>query len=219
VPSKKATTQSETSKKTSEKQTEAQPQVTQPAAATEPGAGPSNAEPAAGGKKKSTKKLVTPKPEAALETAGQAATTATTPKPEAAPKAAGQAVTTAMTPKPEAAPKTASQVAAPAATIPEPGAPKKAAAEQKAAPAVVTKIIAKVDIGYGNILYLRGEGAGLTWEKGVPMDYTEGEWSWSVTTSASQVITFKFLINDTTWSSGGNLTVTAGETLISTPSF
>ena len=43
-------------------------------------------------------------------------------------------------------------------------------AVKKAAPkVVVTTITALVDVGFGNTLYLRGEGPGLSWEKGVPM--------------------------------------------------
>lgn len=82
----------------------------------------------------------------------------------------------------------------------------------------VTRIIANVDVGYGNTLYLRGEGAGLSWNKGVPLDNLGGDqWSWS-TTSAGNIL-FKFLINDNVWSTGDNLTVTQGDTFISTPTF
>src|SRR5690606_12500637 len=38
------------------------------------------------------------------------------------------------------------------------------------APAKDTVIVAKIDVGFGNALYLRGDGPGLSWSKGVPMD-------------------------------------------------
>lgn len=93
--------------------------------------------------------------------------------------------------------------------------------QPEAGTVAVTKIIAKVDIGYGNTLYLRGEGAELgAWDKGIPMENTGGdEWSWSTNAAGSQTLTFKFLINDQTWSSGDNFTVAAGETATLTPSF
>ena len=40
--------------------------------------------------------------------------------------------------------------------------------------------MAKVKIGIGNKPFLRGEGPGLSWEEGVPMNFVEiGKWSWS----------------------------------------
>ncbi len=44
------------------------------------------------------------------------------------------------------------------------------------------------------------------------------EWVWSVFFAQGQ-IEFKFLINDEIWSTGENLTVSAGETCIATPRF
>ena len=96
---------------------------------------------------------------------------------------------------------------------------KKSPARPKAASASVTKIIAKVDLGYGNNLYLRGEGAELSWTKGALMENTAtDEWSWTSQTATSP-LTFKFLINDEIWSTGDNHTVAPGDTSISTPVF
>ncbi|MEM9227635.1 MAG: hypothetical protein AAGA45_06675 [Verrucomicrobiota bacterium] len=93
---------------------------------------------------------------------------------------------------------------------------KKKATKKSAAP--LTTVIAKVDIGWGKQLYLRGEGAGLSWDKGVLMDWVDGDWSWS-TASATQGLVFKFLIDDEIWAEGENLTVAAGGTSVSSPSF
>ena len=43
-----------------------------------------------------------------------------------------------------------------------------------------TSVIATAYIGIGNKLYLRGKGPGLSWEKGVPMQFLSiGKWGWS----------------------------------------
>ena len=43
-----------------------------------------------------------------------------------------------------------------------------------------TAVVAKVKIGIGNKPFLRGEGPGLSWEEGVPMNFVEiGKWAWS----------------------------------------
>jgi hypothetical protein len=93
----------------------------------------------------------------------------------------------------------------------------KAAAEKPAA--ALTQITAYVDIGPGNTLFLRGEGGGLSWEAGVPMECIGGHcWSWSAR-SVGQDITFKLLINDQHWSTGDNLTVADRDTATFMPAF
>lgn len=83
----------------------------------------------------------------------------------------------------------------------------------------LSRIIANTNVGYGNILYLRGEGGGLSWDSGVAMNNDgDNEWSWSIETTDAH-ITFKFLINDLMWAAGDNLTVARGETSVSTPDF
>lgn len=95
-------------------------------------------------------------------------------------------------------------------------------ATKKAPPAkrvVKTSIIARVDVGFGNSLYIRGEGAGLSWDKGVQLDNVSPyEWAFS-TTKAKGDITFKFLINDEIWAEGDNFAVALGGTSISSPVF
>ncbi len=118
-------------------------------------------------------------------------------------------------PAPVAAPVTP-VVVAPKVTkaVKKPAAP-------KAKPAVVTAstiIVAAVDVGFGNALTLRGEGAGLSWEKGVALEYNADN-KWSVSLPASGPITFKFLINDTTWSVGEDYSVPSGASVELTPAF
>jgi hypothetical protein len=130
--------------------------------------------------------------------------------------AARQAKATKKDPakKPAVTAAPASPVAANAASTEK--APKAPAAKPAA---VATRIMAHVDVGPGNTLYIRGEGGGLSWDKGVPMACIGGDcWSWSVK-SAAQQITFKVLINDHQWSAGDNLTVAHGLTATFMPSF
>ncbi len=82
-----------------------------------------------------------------------------------------------------------------------------------------TTVTARVDVGFGNSLYIRGEGAGLSWDKGVLLENVSPyEWTWT-STKAKSDIEFKFLINDELWAEGEDLTVSAGGTSISTPVF
>ena len=96
-------------------------------------------------------------------------------------------------------------------------AARKPAPEKSGPP--VTRVMAYVDVGLGNTLFLRGEGPGLSWESGVPMQWTgEGCWSWSAEAGGEE-ITFKVLINDQHWSGGDNLKVASGDTASFTPAF
>jgi membrane protein involved in colicin uptake len=98
---------------------------------------------------------------------------------------------------------------------------KKAPAKKRAAAkkVVKTSIIARVDVGFGNSLYVRGQGAGLSWDKGVQLDNVSPyEWQFS-STQAKGDVTFKFLINDEIWAEGENITLAKGGTSISSPVF
>jgi hypothetical protein len=59
-----------------------------------------------------------------------------------------------------------------------------------------TRLIATAYIGIGNRLFIRGEGPGLSWEKGVPLQFVSiGKWRWE-TVDAVAPIAFKLLKND-----------------------
>ncbi len=105
--------------------------------------------------------------------------------------------------------------------------PKKAPAKKTVAPkakipskqVVKTSIIARVDVGFGNQLYIRGAGADLSWEKGLQLENVSAyEWAFA-TTKAKSDVTFKLLINDELWAEGDNVTVAEGATSISSPVF
>jgi len=92
-------------------------------------------------------------------------------------------------------------------------------ASAKAAPnGDVTIIEIKHDVGFGNALFLRGKGGGLTWERGVPLSCVDGKtWRWSG--KVKDPIIFKPLINDSIWAAGNDLTVKPGQKLEVKPTF
>tara|TARA_X000000368_G_scaffold405889_1_gene383531 strand:+ start:1388 stop:1723 length:336 start_codon:yes stop_codon:yes gene_type:complete len=84
---------------------------------------------------------------------------------------------------------------------------------------IKTTIAARVDVGFGNNLYIRGEGAGLSWDVGVIMNnLSPYEWVWE-TKSAKKRIEYKFLINDELWENGENQSTSPGGTSITAPTF
>jgi hypothetical protein len=84
---------------------------------------------------------------------------------------------------------------------------------------VATTITARVDVGFGNALFVRGEGPGLSWEKGRPMENVGAD-LWQITlTESARSYTFKFLVNDVTWSAGPDFTAACGTSITLTPEF
>ena len=80
-------------------------------------------------------------------------------------------------------------------------------------------ISTKVDIGFGNTLFLRGEGKGLSWDQGVIMTcVADDEWSLTVAKSAQPRV-FKFLINDEVWCTGEDYSLRSNQSGTFTPSF
>ncbi len=88
------------------------------------------------------------------------------------------------------------------------------------APALVaTTIVAKVDVGFGNALFIRGTGPGLSWEKGLPMSNTGADkWEWS-SVEVSAPFLAKVLINDSIWSLDADTEVAPGSSLLIEPNF
>ena len=82
----------------------------------------------------------------------------------------------------------------------------------------LTTIEVKRDVGFGNAVFMRGQGAGLTWERGLPLVNVDAQtWRWSGL--AKDPITFKLLINDEIWSAGGDLMIKPGQKLEVAPEF
>jgi hypothetical protein len=103
---------------------------------------------------------------------------------------------------------------------------KKPAAPVPVVPAAVAKpkgirvaITAKVDVGFGNALYIRGDGAGLSWNKGTLLDCVSND-TWSIVLpSVDKPLAFKLVLNDEVWSSGEDFNAAPGDTVTVTPAF
>jgi hypothetical protein len=59
-----------------------------------------------------------------------------------------------------------------------------------------TRLLVTAYIGIGNRLFIRGDGPGLDWDKGVPLQFVSiGKWSWE-TAEATAPVSFKLYKND-----------------------
>lgn len=82
-----------------------------------------------------------------------------------------------------------------------------------------TKIVVKYDVGFNNSLFLRGKGASLSWEKGIPLkNIRPDEWVWE-TEAPFSTCEFKVLINDKQYETGENHRLTSGTQMQYTPQF
>lgn len=80
-------------------------------------------------------------------------------------------------------------------------------------------ITAKVDVGFGNALYIRGDGAGLSWNKGSLLDCVSND-TWSIVLpSVDKPLAFKLVLNDEVWSAGEDYNAAPGDTVTVTPAF
>ncbi len=87
------------------------------------------------------------------------------------------------------------------------------------APETVTIIEAKLDVGFGNSVFIRGEGGGLSWDKGTPLQCRDASsWLWSSGESNDQIV-FKLLLNDKLWAKGEDLIAEAGKRIEVVPNF
>ena len=173
---------------------------------------------------------------AAKQTASAATPAVKSPAAEAAKPAPAKAAEKPVTPAPapaapapapaKAAEKPATPAPAPAVPAPAPAkAAEKPAAAKAAKPAAhaqagATVIVAKYDVGHGNNMFIRGEGAGLSWDSGIQMENAGNDvWVWTTNEAGAAAVSFKFLINDVDWSTGDNMTAPAGETTTLYPAF
>ena len=82
-----------------------------------------------------------------------------------------------------------------------------------------TSVVANVMIGIGNKPYLRGDGPGLNWNQGVPMNFIEiGKWAWSPTRKNAS-LTVQLYRNDKDPDQSGKIDVKPGEKVEITPTF
>ncbi|MGH8016957.1 MAG: hypothetical protein ACREIA_01495 [Opitutaceae bacterium] len=82
-----------------------------------------------------------------------------------------------------------------------------------------TSVVATAYIGIGNKLFVRGEGPGLTWERGVPMQFLAiGKWGWTTTDAGGPVIC-RIFRNDETPMLDADVIISPGEKAEITPRF
>jgi hypothetical protein len=143
---------------------------------------------------KTTKKSATPTP-----IANAAATTTIS----TAPILAKPAVITA-----------ASAVPATVKSAPTP-VPAKSSVVTTVAPVTIE---AKIDVGFGNKLFVRGAGEGLSWERGIPLENVDSK-TWRLTVPAKDKVQFKLLLNDSVWAQGEDLVAAPGKKVEVTPAF
>jgi hypothetical protein len=83
----------------------------------------------------------------------------------------------------------------------------------------VALVEAKIDVGVGNSLFIRGEGEGLSWEKGQPLMCVDAaKWVWSAQHAKDRTV-FKLLLNDQIWAQGEDAIVEPGRRVEIVPHF
>ena len=81
-----------------------------------------------------------------------------------------------------------------------------------------TTIEVKIDVGFGNRLFLRGQGEGLSWDRGIPLECVDSQ-TWRLIVPAKDKLQFKLLINDSVWAKGEDVVVTPGKRVEIVPAF
>ena len=80
-------------------------------------------------------------------------------------------------------------------------------------------LVANLHIGIGNVPYVRGEGAGLSWEKGTEMQFLEiGKWEWRAS-EAHETVRARIFLNDKISAFGEDIEINAGEQVEVFPEF
>lgn len=82
-----------------------------------------------------------------------------------------------------------------------------------------TRLLVAAFIGISNKLYIRGDGPGLSWDSGVPMELVGiGKWEWK-TYEANSAINCKVLINDEQWTDSTDIEIPPETTVETSASF
>ncbi|RXK53725.1 hypothetical protein ESB00_18745 [Oleiharenicola lentus] len=86
-----------------------------------------------------------------------------------------------------------------------------AKAESSASSDGATRLLVTAYIGIGNKLFIRGEGPGLSWDKGVPMQFVSiGKWGWA-SHEATGPVKCKLYKNDETAALSGEVSIEPGK--------
>ena len=141
------------------------------------------------------------------------AATPATPAPSPATKTKAKSTPT------KSAPTSAGSSTATTSTPPIPVVKPVPARTENAPVPLSTTIVAQVDVGFGNSLYIRGEGPGLSWEKGLSLEcVADDKWSIELDESTKPIV-YKFLLNDQTWCKGDDHIAQPGTTATVSPVF
>ncbi len=96
-------------------------------------------------------------------------------------------------------------------SLPEPAAENSGDPESSASSDGATRLLATAYIGIGNKLFIRGDGPGLSWDRGVPMQFVSiGKWGWS-THDAAGPVRIKLYKNDEVAALSGELHIEPGK--------
>ncbi|NBB80218.1 MAG: hypothetical protein GVY36_12385 [Verrucomicrobia bacterium] len=83
-----------------------------------------------------------------------------------------------------------------------------------------TAVIASIFIGIGNKPYLRGSGAGLSWEQGIAMEFEAiGKWRWIAPEGLKEAVELQVYRNDEDADQKGRYTLEPGQRLQISPVF
>lgn len=159
-------------------------------------------------------------PESNLEPMKSTSTAKPAPRPErrTARKPGAAPAPASATPRTSTLRRT-QRAAAPATPSGSPPADMSANVPPTAAPNGQTIVEARIDVGYGSALFIRGEGGGLSWDAGVPLTCIDPTtWRWSAPSETGSA-RFKLLLDDRTWCQGDDLTVEAGRRIEVLPVF
>jgi hypothetical protein len=84
---------------------------------------------------------------------------------------------------------------------------------------LLTLVKVNIDVGFGNAVFIRGQGKGLTWDKGSRLECVDGTtWIWSTRNEKDRLV-FKLLLNDQVWAKGEDIVVEAGKRIEINPAF
>ncbi|MEI6784593.1 MAG: hypothetical protein WCQ21_27180 [Verrucomicrobiota bacterium] len=83
----------------------------------------------------------------------------------------------------------------------------------------LTLVEAKVNARLGSVLFIRGQGDGLSWSQGQPMSPGfGGRWIWKSSQAKGKVL-FQLLLHDKIWAKGERIAVEAGKMIEVIPVF
>ncbi len=132
-------------------------------------------------------------------------------KPRAPRKPKPEDTLAAMSSEPAPEPAGASEPAPAPAELSSDETATASTVEASASSDGATRLLVTAYIGIGNKLFIRGEGPGLSWDKGVPMQFVSiGKWGWA-SHDVTAPVKCKLYKNDETAALSGDVTVEPGK--------